>query len=72
MVGADFFGYYWARSFYEQYGIKPYIIGNFKAGKYKNPIYYPADKGLKRRIMMRLRDINYFRKYKNNPLHEKV
>lgn len=43
-----------------------------KAGKYENPIYYPADKGFKRRIMMRLRDINYFRKYKNNPLHEKL
>lgn len=33
VVGTDFFGYYWARSFYEQYGIKPYIIGNFKAGQ---------------------------------------
>ena len=43
-----------------------------KAGKYENPIYYPADKGFKRRIIMRLRDINYFRKYKNNPLHEKL
>ena len=38
-----------------------------KAGKYKNPIYYKQDKGIKRRIFMRLRDINYYRKYKNNP-----
>src|SRR5699024_2005639 len=38
--------------------------------KYKSPIFYKADKGLKRRIFMMLRQINYFRKYKNNPLKD--
>jgi len=37
-------------------------------GKYNSPIFYKADKGLKRRAFMMLRQINYFRKYKNNPL----
>lgn len=37
-------------------------------GKYNNPIFYKKDKGLKRRIFMLLRQINYFRKYENNPL----
>lgn len=41
-----------------------------KEGKYKNPIFYKADKGMKRRSIMLLRQINYFRKYKNNPLTE--
>ena len=39
-----------------------------KAGKYKNPIFYKGDKGIKRRLFMFLRQVNYFRKYKNNPL----
>ncbi len=33
VVGTDFFGYYWARSFYEKYGVKPHLIGNFEAGQ---------------------------------------
>lgn len=36
VVGTDFFGYYWARSFYESYGVKPHLIGNFKAGQTSN------------------------------------
>lgn len=36
-----------------------------KEGKYKNPLFYKADKGLKRKGFMTLRQINYFKKYKN-------
>ena len=43
-----------------------------KEGKYKNPIFYKPDKGLKRKFLMLLRQINYFRKYKNNLLEEKA
>lgn len=43
-----------------------------KEGKYKNPVFYKSDKGLKRKFIMLLRQINYFRKYKNNPLEEEV
>ena len=39
-----------------------------KEKKYKNPIFYKSDWGLKRNFRMLLRQINYFRKYKNNPL----
>jgi len=39
-------------------------------GKYKSPIFYKPDKGIKRRLFMFLRQVNYFRKYKNNPLAE--
>lgn len=41
-----------------------------KEGKYKNPIFYKPDKGIKRKLFMLLRQINYFRKYKNNPLNK--
>ena len=41
-----------------------------KEGKYKNPIFYRPDKGLKRRFRMLLRQINYFRKYKKDPFAE--
>lgn len=39
-------------------------------GKYKSPIFYKPDKGLKRRLFMFLRQVNYFRKYRNNPLKQ--
>ncbi len=42
-----------------------------KDGKYKNPIFYKPDKGLKRKFLMLLRQINYFRKYKNNQIEDK-
>lgn len=33
VVGTDFFGFYWARSLYEAYGVKPYLIGNFTSAQ---------------------------------------
>lgn len=50
--------------------IKEEVKDLIARGKYNSPIFYKADKGLKRRIFMMLRQINYFRKYKNNPLKD--
>lgn len=41
-----------------------------KANKYENPIFYKKDWGFQRNFKMFLRQVNYFRKYKNNPLDE--
>lgn len=50
--------------------IREEAIDLINRGKYNNPIFYKPDKGLKRRGFMMLRQINYFRKYKNNPLRK--
>lgn len=39
-------------------------------GKYNSPIFYKGDKGMRRRLFMLLRQINYFRKYRNNPIKQ--
>lgn len=58
----------------KQYTTDPEIKEEVKdliaRGKYNSPIFYKADKGLKRRVSMMLRQANYFRKYKNNPIKE--
>ncbi|GEN84935.1 carboxylate--amine ligase [Sporosarcina luteola] len=36
------------------------------AGKYANPLFYKRDKSFKRKLYLFLRQINYYRKYKNN------
>src|SRR5699024_5129461 len=50
--------------------IKEEVKDLISRGKYNNTIVYKADKGLKRRIFKTLRQTNYFRKYKNNPLKD--
>jgi len=35
-------------------------------GKYRNPLFYKKDRSFKRKIYMLMRQINYYRKYKNN------
>ena len=37
-----------------------------KAGKYANPLFYKRDKSFKRKLYLFMRQINYYRKYKNN------
>lgn len=43
------------------------LIGD---GHYHNPIFYKGDKGIRRRLFMMLRQVNYYRKYETNPLLE--
>lgn len=35
-------------------------------GKYRNPLFYNKDRSFKRKLYMFMRQINYYRKYKNN------
>lgn len=62
-------------TFVPKYIIKKYITNNdyrekalklYKKGIYTNPLKYKSDKNFKRKIYLFLRDINYYKKYKNN------
>lgn len=37
-----------------------------RAGKYANPLFYKRDEHLKRKLYLFMRQVNYYRKYKNN------
>ncbi|MFD1205161.1 MULTISPECIES: carboxylate--amine ligase [Sporosarcina] len=42
------------------------IKGLLKDRKYANPLFYKKDKSLKRKLYLFLRQVNYYRKYKNH------
>ena len=52
------------RHFIEDEALVSEVNTLIKKGKYNNPLFYGPDKGIKRKIMMTLRQINYYKKYK--------
>lgn len=54
------------RNFVKDEQVKADVKRLIKAKKWGNPLFYKNDRSLKRKIYMFLRQINYYRKYKNN------
>lgn len=46
--------------------IRDEVRGLLRAGKYGNPLFYKKDRSFKRKLYLFLRQINYYRKYKNS------
>ena len=53
-------------NFVEDKQVKADVNRLIKAKKWGNPLFYKKDKSLKRKLYLFLRQINYYRKYKNN------
>ncbi|WP_252504172.1 carboxylate--amine ligase [Sporosarcina sp. Marseille-Q4943] len=54
------------RKFVGNAKIRKEIDQLLKAGKYANPLFYKRDKNFKRKLYLFMRQINYYRKYKNS------
>lgn len=54
------------RKFVDNAKIRKEINQLISAGKYANPLFYKRDKNLKRKLYLFMRQVNYYRKYKNN------
>jgi len=54
------------RKFVDNTKIRKEIDQLLRAGKYANPLFYKRDKSFKRKLYLFMRQINYYRKYKNN------
>ncbi|MCM3745534.1 carboxylate--amine ligase [Sporosarcina luteola] len=54
------------RKFVDNAKVRKEIDQLIKAGKYANPLFYKRDKSFKRKLYLLMRQINYYRKYKNN------
>ena len=54
------------RKFVDNAEIRKEVNQLIRAGKYANPLFYKRDKSFKRKLYLFVRQINYYRKYKNN------
>lgn len=54
------------RKFVDNEDVRKDVIRLIKKGKYGNPLFYKKDKHLKRKFYLFARQVNYYRKYKNN------
>lgn len=54
------------RKFVDNNEVRNDVIRLIKKGKYGNPLFYKKDKHLKRKFYMFARQLNYYKKYKNN------
>ena len=54
------------RKFVDNAKIRKEVNQLIRAGKYANPLFYKRDKSFKRKLYLFMRQINYYRKYKNN------
>lgn len=54
------------RKFVDNAKVRKEIDQLLRAGKYANPLFYKRDKSFKRKFYLFMRQINYYRKYKNN------
>jgi D-aspartate ligase len=54
------------RKFVDNEKVRKEVNQLLRAGKYANPLFYKRDKHIKRKLYLFMRQINYYRKYKNN------
>lgn len=54
------------RKFVDNPKVRKEVNQLLRAGKYANPLFYKRDKSFKRKLYLFMRQINYYRKYKNN------
>ncbi|MFC3041031.1 carboxylate--amine ligase [Virgibacillus xinjiangensis] len=54
------------RKFVANQEVKKDIKRLLKQGKWVNPLFYKKDKNFKRKLYLLIRQVNYYRKYKNN------
>jgi D-aspartate ligase len=54
------------RKFVDDQDVRKDVIRLIKQKKYGNPLFYKKDKHLKRKLFLFARQVNYYRKYKNN------
>ncbi|WP_192869537.1 ATP-grasp domain-containing protein [Lentibacillus sediminis] len=54
------------RKFVDNKDVRQDVKRLIKQGRWGNPLFYKNDKSLKRKLYLLLRQINYYRKYKNN------
>ncbi|MGN7388677.1 carboxylate--amine ligase [Sporosarcina sp. SAFN-015] len=54
------------RKFVDNAKIRKEVDQLLRAGKYANPLFYKRDKSFKRKLYLFMRQVNYYRKYKNN------
>ena len=54
------------KKFVDNKEVREEIKKLLRAGKYANPLFYKRDRSFKRKLYLLLRQINYYRKYKNN------
>ena len=54
------------RKFVDNAKVRKEVDELLRAGKYANPLFYKRDKSFKRKLYLFMRQINYYRKYKNN------
>ncbi|MDN7240271.1 carboxylate--amine ligase [Planococcus sp. N028] len=54
------------RKFVDNKAVQQDINRLIKKGKYGNPLFYKKDKHLKRKFYLLARQVNYYKKYKNN------
>ena len=54
------------RNFVDNKAVQKDIKRLIKKGQYGNPLFYKKDKHLKRKVYLLARQVNYYKKYKNN------
>jgi len=54
------------RKFVDNQDVRKDVIRLIKKKKYGNPLFYKKDKNFKRKLFLFARQVNYYRKYKNN------
>jgi D-aspartate ligase len=54
------------KKFVTNQAVRTDVIRLLKEGKYGNPLFYKKDRHFKRKLYLFARQINYYRKYKNN------
>ena len=52
--------------FVDDPSIQKEISSLIRAGKYGNPLFYKKDRHMKRKLYLLMRQINYYKKYKNS------